>query len=415
VDAKKYLYALTAMLCIPIIAACAANPPNSPDEQVPIKPDDLYGGYRYHKLVYMNPLSSFLPHDGFRQSYTLTPDSLKITDENGGQRSEPISYEPSVVDEDEFKAQFEAEVTIPDISKYTRRYQYNLSEASPKGYAWRVYLMDDEIWIARATEQYMWSIYQVARFDDILPEAMGYLESIFEGGTRMWYQETYEAGPASDAPTVRSFELMNPGRYLILFQHCDYWARAEEPVLPSGPAIYLGDEDGPRLIFILGTGYVTYVDGDTVTTYITDEADQGTLPDDILFEFSQYEHSYENVRARDEEYASFEEAAYGFMSQLGRYWESVTPENINRITGFKVLSLEVKLTREGDDSIFGFSCTYALKPVNYNIITWWAGAGGDVGAGDLEGWIIFERELRLERKGDYWRCTSMGTGGMRLD
>ena len=173
--------------------------------------------------------------------------------------------------------------------------------------------------------------------------------------------------------------------------------------------------NGPRLIFVIGTGYITYVDGNSATTYITDESFEGALPDDILMEFSQYEYSYENVQVRDEGYGSFEEVAYGFMSQLGQYWENMTPENINRITGFKVLEIEVKMTSEGDDSIFGFSCTYAIKPVNYNIVTWWAGGGEDMGAGNLEGWIIMERGLRLEREDGFWRCTSMGTGGMRLD
>ncbi len=416
--APKWATFLAAALCIPIIAACASNPAIDP---VRIKPDDLYGSFRFQKLVYMCPLSSFLPQDGYRISYTLTPDSLVITDENGGQHSEPITYEPAVVDEDMFRddfmpePKFGASSNIPDITKYAERYRYDLSEASANRRGWRLCLMDEEVWIASTTEHYVWGIYRVARYDDVQPEAMGYLESIFEGGTRIWYQESYESGPPTDTPTGRSFEIPDNDRYKILFQHCKYWARAEEPVLPSGPAIYLGDVDGPRLIFIIGTGYITYVDGDSATTYITDESYEGALPDDILMEFSQYEYDYENVRARDEGYGSFEEVAYGFMNQLGRYWESMTTENINRITDFQVLEIEVKLTREGDDSIFGFSCTYAIKPVNYNIITWWAGGGGDMGTGDLEGWIIMEREVRLEREDGFWRCTSMGTGGMRLD
>lgn|GEM_PF-6944129 len=417
--APRWATFLAAALCIPIIAACASNPAIDP---VRIKPDDLYGSYRFQKLVYMCPLSSFLPQDGYRISYTLTPNRLMITDENGGQRSERITYEPSVVDEDTFKDEFmlsEPEpgtsFSIPDITEYTERYQYDLSKASANRRGWRLYLMDDEIWIASTTEQFIWSIYRVTRYDDIQPEAMGHLENIFEGGTRMWYQESYESGPPTDAPTVRSFEIPHSGRYRILFQHCKYWARAEEPVLPSGPAIYFGDEEGPRLIFIIGTGYITYVDGDRTTTYIAEESYQGMLPDDILMEFSQYEYSYENVLVPDEGYGSFEEVAYGFMNQLGQYWENMTPENINRITDFKVLEIEVTLTREGDDSIFAFSCTYAIKPVNFNIVTWWAGGGGGVGTGDLEGWIIRWNEVRLEHEDGFWRCTSMGTGGMRLD
>ncbi len=92
----------------------------------------------------------------------------------------------------------------------------------------------------------------------------------------------------------------------------------------------------------------------------------------------------------------------------------MTPENVSRITGLKVLSLEVKLTREGDDSIFGFWCTFAVKPVKYDTVTWWAGNTG-AGTGELEGWLVMSRELRLEREGDFWRCTDMGTGGMRLE
>ena len=107
--APKWATFLAAALCIPIIAACASNPAIDPVRIKPDNlygPDDLYGSFRFQKLVYMCPLSSFLPQDGYRISFTLTPDSLIITDENGGQRSEPITYESSVVDEDTFRDDF---------------------------------------------------------------------------------------------------------------------------------------------------------------------------------------------------------------------------------------------------------------------------------------------------------------------
>ncbi len=189
----RWAAVLSIALCLPLIASCATTPPNNPApagpiepapiepapiEPVPVKPDDLYGSYMFQKLVYMNPLSSFLPQDGYRISYTLAPDSLKITDENGGERSEAITYSGTVVDKGSFESQFiESPFETPDISGYTETYQYDLTAASASERGWRLYLMDEEIWIASTTEQYVWSIYRVVRYDDILPEVTGYLES----------------------------------------------------------------------------------------------------------------------------------------------------------------------------------------------------------------------------------------------
>jgi beta-lactamase regulating signal transducer with metallopeptidase domain len=132
---------------------------------------ELYGHYIFDKQLYMNPLSSFLAMDGFKEYYTLTENSLIITNEAGNQQEIAVAYEPSPLDEEEFSSSFMLAIgDLPSIAGYKQRYQYELtaSEAAP-GY--RLYLLDDEIWLAKIQKDaantqknaYIWSIYRISK------------------------------------------------------------------------------------------------------------------------------------------------------------------------------------------------------------------------------------------------------------
>ncbi|MCL6460065.1 MAG: M56 family metallopeptidase, partial [Gorillibacterium sp.] len=159
---KKGVTLLATTACILVIASCAFNPMAklSPKES-----EALYGQYEFQKQVYMNPLSSFIALDGFKESYTLSEDTLVISDQAGNEQSIPVRYERVAVDEQGLKNSFSIDVGTPDLTQFKDRIQYTLNEASSSGPSYRLYLMNDEIWIARMKNDKIWSIYQIAKVD----------------------------------------------------------------------------------------------------------------------------------------------------------------------------------------------------------------------------------------------------------
>lgn len=161
---KKQIAVIASMLCIIAVATCAANPRESAGASGTA---ELYGNYLFEATVYMNPLSSFYPFDDYVEYYTFTKDTLVITDKNGSQKSIPVQYNMAAVDTEKFKAAFDMDVGVPDITKYSERYQYTLNKTSSTTYC--IYLMDSEIWLARINNGSMWSIYKLARLAGEIP------------------------------------------------------------------------------------------------------------------------------------------------------------------------------------------------------------------------------------------------------
>ncbi len=201
----KWVSAVASPLCLLLIAACAANPVKVAP---PGEPAELYGTYAFEERVYMNPLSSYFVPEGYEEYYTLAEDSLTVTGPDGMPRGFPVTFAGKPVDENEFKSEFimgesidPGILGIPDISEYEERYQYVLGPAYPRSYSWRIYLMDDEIWLARATDRYMWSIFKIASFDGEAPSAftqdeLSYLVDTAYSLARDWYEDSYESGAA---------------------------------------------------------------------------------------------------------------------------------------------------------------------------------------------------------------------------
>jgi len=160
---KKGVVALSAVACLIVVVACAANPIAN---AMPKEIEKLYGNYSFEAQVYMNPFSSYFAFEGLREYYTLTENSLIITDEAGKQQIMATDYVRTTIDEREFKNSFMNRIGIPDISSYKERDQYALtaSFASP---AYRLYVLDGEMWLAKVNQnsddvqksEYIWSIY----------------------------------------------------------------------------------------------------------------------------------------------------------------------------------------------------------------------------------------------------------------
>jgi len=181
---KKWVIVLTAILCVAAVVTCAANPVK---KVVANASNVLYGKYVFQKQVYMNPLSSFIAFDGYKEYYTLTKNLLVLTDETGIEHRFDVTYKQDKVDEQEFRNSFMINIGIPDIAAYKERYQYTLTGTSSSA-VYRIYRLDDEIWLARIHKdtantqksEYIWNIYKIARFDGEIP-MKGYISETQDG------------------------------------------------------------------------------------------------------------------------------------------------------------------------------------------------------------------------------------------
>ncbi|MEV5029247.1 M56 family metallopeptidase [Paenibacillus sp. LPE1-1-1.1] len=172
---KKRVIAFSAAICILAVAVCATNPIVNGALK---KAGEPYGSYHFEKQIYMNPLSSFMAFEGFKEYYALTENSLIVTDEAGNQQKMAAVYERETLDEQEFKNSFMMPgMNAPNISGYKERFQYVLSHSSVNpGY--RLYLLDGETWLAKMHKdnanllksEYIWSIYKISKLDEEIVE-----------------------------------------------------------------------------------------------------------------------------------------------------------------------------------------------------------------------------------------------------
>ncbi|SMC55075.1 M56 family metallopeptidase [Papillibacter cinnamivorans] len=422
---RLWVTVAAGVLCALAIVSCAANPKESQaaEDGMPI------GTYAFEKQVYMNPLSSFIAFDDYVEYYALTDNTFTVISYDGNRYPFSITPEETEFDEAAFKDSFFIQMEPIDVSQYKIRKQYNLIGANR-----RIYVMDDEIWIASVHEitsgtrpgEYIWSIYRIVPYDGVLPgtispdagakaESLELLDGIFQGGAYLSYIDMGSLAQ-SHTSSVRHFALPEDEyleRYRVLFD-CD-WEKSDELRDPAdGEACLFLGKDTTGFWFFPYTNEVSYMEDGTAAATWRAGSGTGTLYEVILAEFSGYEADYTNVTIPAGEGDSFEEAARAYLEEYGTYLQNMTPENLERITDFKTLDTEVFLTKEGDDSIFGFRCRFAVKPVVYNSVFWWSG-NTETGTGELDGWLIMYRELRLERQDGLWQCTDMGTGGLSLE
>lgn len=164
--AAAAVLAAAALICVFAIPAGNASK---------LAPKALYGNYVFKEQVYMNLLSSFLAYEGYAQYYTLTEDTLTITEEKGLQRSFDITYELSEFDEQEFKDSFVFDLGELDISKYKERLKYTLCAPAEHSEGYELYVIDGELWLAEVNtgelgDRYFWSIYRIEKYGGELPK-----------------------------------------------------------------------------------------------------------------------------------------------------------------------------------------------------------------------------------------------------
>ncbi len=184
--------ALAALLCIAVIVSCAANPKGnreetgsmsgSPPEAEPkITPEasqgsfpdateaadtaQPYGVYAFEGSVYANPASSFFPNIELMPTYMMTENFFMTLDRDGTLTIWPVVYEKTAVDKASFTALFDNFVSVvpaPDISQYSECTQFSLYEGGSYNRLYRIFLMDNEVWLA---DNRVWHIYKLTPAD----------------------------------------------------------------------------------------------------------------------------------------------------------------------------------------------------------------------------------------------------------
>ncbi len=107
------------------------------------EPMKINGNYVFEKKIYLL-LTPKLISDDYVEYYTFTDDTLTVTDAYGGKEEHTIAFQKSEVDKETFANEFSV-LPGPDISGYQNCYLLTDDQGS---YPYRVYAMDDELWLA---------------------------------------------------------------------------------------------------------------------------------------------------------------------------------------------------------------------------------------------------------------------------
>ncbi|MEN6389182.1 MAG: hypothetical protein ABFD04_02120 [Syntrophomonas sp.] len=127
---------------------------------------DIRGCYEFEENVYTNPLSSFLAVKGHMPYYKISARALTINnDENGSKQEYSADFSKVPLNKERFTSLFNPDLGRPDISRYRECYQYAVfsAQGTPQ---YRLYVMDNEVWLAAMHNDVMWSIYRLKKTDE---------------------------------------------------------------------------------------------------------------------------------------------------------------------------------------------------------------------------------------------------------
>lgn len=158
---KKPAFWIVAAALVAAVAAavCLIANPKQPEDK-PVQPLNAVFGkiYEFDECLYMTPISSYYPFGGTGIYYNLTADGrlTNISEDTGDILSSHVSNSAySTVNDAEWRAMFNMTEPV-DISRYTTKFRYDISGE------YRLYLMDDEVWLARVDERgTLWSLYKI--------------------------------------------------------------------------------------------------------------------------------------------------------------------------------------------------------------------------------------------------------------
>lgn len=172
---RKYLFILFSLVAVLVILLVAIFSPQFRQDTT-----RLDGNYIFKKKIHIPAYSSRLITDDYVEYYTFTEDTLIITDADGNREEYAISYQKTPVSAEAFAEDFYP-LPGPDISGYQNCYLLTDDEGSQQ---YRVYAMDDELWLANFGIAYITntkgptekaarigSIFQIVPYDGEIPIA----------------------------------------------------------------------------------------------------------------------------------------------------------------------------------------------------------------------------------------------------
>ncbi len=142
------LLILVSFLCIGLISACNSTENN------------INGYYQYEKTIYRNPLSSYLMVKENAPDYVITDDCFNILYNDGTEEQISTVFKKSKLNKNDFEDSIQPYIEILDTSGFKQCYQYIIDDV------YRLYVMNDEVWLALCANDTMWSIYKLDKIEE---------------------------------------------------------------------------------------------------------------------------------------------------------------------------------------------------------------------------------------------------------
>lgn len=160
-----WIILISILLCFVLALVLLTNPKDDKISELSAVafPEDTYA---FEECLYINPLSSYIPFEDTGELYKITRNNFAIINKESGETNTEIAIDnvhSSSFTDEEWADLFIFDMFIEDIRElnYKERTMWKLSDD------YRIYKMDDEIWLMRLSgKNGVWSIYK------LIPEEM---------------------------------------------------------------------------------------------------------------------------------------------------------------------------------------------------------------------------------------------------
>lgn len=219
----RWVRAVSALLCVSALAACAANPLHKDDAN-----RALFGEYVVDDTIYSNPLSSRIIPSGTR--FQLAGNSLRVEFWDNSTQDFSMTYQKILIDKQEFENALTTSIPreTPLLDGYSQCYQ--LAESPDSGY--RLYQMDDELWLS----QNRWIIFRILKAVGAGIEAsvVGTQDGVADFLSLQGDYNSYYEGDTCYNITPESIRQSTEYRIFKYDQSCEAFLFYENRVIPLG-------------------------------------------------------------------------------------------------------------------------------------------------------------------------------------
>jgi hypothetical protein len=153
---RKFISFIFILLLMSSFLSCDS------DDNLPI-----YGEYHFHKMIYLSPLSSVSLElsKELRENtqYEISKDSFRVISDSDTYEIEDPTYETIKMNEEQVKVFHDSVLNSISLKDYKYKYQYDIYDKEGNKSNYRIYLMDDELWLASylltsSEEEYIFDI-----------------------------------------------------------------------------------------------------------------------------------------------------------------------------------------------------------------------------------------------------------------